>query len=176
MADQKISELTEATLPLDGTEDIVLVQGAVSKRCSTQDVADLVNIPVNQAEIITVNVHISSAEILQSFTVPKVIVPAIGAGKVIIPMSSLMLYTFVSTTYDAYNIRLKDGSISIVAFLLSAMTANSWQKNIIVESSGLLAVSGAPYADNSITLQSDGALTQGNGSMDIYFTYTVLTL
>ena len=42
MAEVKISELTEATLPLDGTEDMEIVQGAVTRRCSTQDVADLV--------------------------------------------------------------------------------------------------------------------------------------
>ena len=41
MPTQKISEMTEATLPLDGTEDLEIVQSAVTRRCSTQDIADL---------------------------------------------------------------------------------------------------------------------------------------
>lgn len=41
MADEKISELVEADLPLDGTEDVVLVQDGQTKRCSAQDIADL---------------------------------------------------------------------------------------------------------------------------------------
>lgn len=43
MPTQKISEMTEATLPLDGTEDLEIVQNAVTRRCSTQDIADLSN-------------------------------------------------------------------------------------------------------------------------------------
>jgi hypothetical protein len=45
MAEQKISEMTEATLPLDGTEDMEIVQSAVTRRCSTQDIADLAGLP-----------------------------------------------------------------------------------------------------------------------------------
>lgn len=41
----KISELQEAILPLDGTEDLEIVSGAVSRRCSTQDIADLSALP-----------------------------------------------------------------------------------------------------------------------------------
>ena len=41
MADKKISELTEASLPLDGTEDLPIVQSGTTVRCSTQDIADL---------------------------------------------------------------------------------------------------------------------------------------
>ena len=41
MANIKISELNEADLPLDGTEDIIVNQNAITKRCSTQDIADL---------------------------------------------------------------------------------------------------------------------------------------
>jgi len=41
MANIKISELPEADLPLDGTEDIVIVQDGATKRCSTDDVANL---------------------------------------------------------------------------------------------------------------------------------------
>lgn len=41
MANIKISELNEATLPLDGTEDLPIVDAGVTKRCSTQDIADL---------------------------------------------------------------------------------------------------------------------------------------
>ena len=37
----KISELNEAGLPLDGTEDLPIVESGVTKRCSTQDIANL---------------------------------------------------------------------------------------------------------------------------------------
>ena len=37
----KISELNEAGLPLDGTEDLAIVEAGVTKRCSTQDIANL---------------------------------------------------------------------------------------------------------------------------------------
>lgn len=41
MSNIKISELDEADLPLDGTEDVVMVQDGVTVRASTQDIADL---------------------------------------------------------------------------------------------------------------------------------------
>jgi len=41
MANIKISELNEAGLPLDGTEDLPIVEAGVTKRCSTQDIANL---------------------------------------------------------------------------------------------------------------------------------------
>jgi len=44
MAQIKISELPEAG-PLDGTEDVVIVQDALTQRCSTQDIADLAAAP-----------------------------------------------------------------------------------------------------------------------------------
>lgn len=45
MANVAISELPEADLPLDGTEDTVIVQDGATKRCSTQDIADVLGIP-----------------------------------------------------------------------------------------------------------------------------------
>lgn len=41
MADKKISQLTGATTPLTGTEEIAIVQGGSTVKATAQDVADL---------------------------------------------------------------------------------------------------------------------------------------
>lgn len=67
MATLKISEMTEADLPLDGTEDIEIVQSALTKRCSTQDIADL-SIPykVYRALVTQASTGIPTAVILEN--------------------------------------------------------------------------------------------------------------
>lgn len=46
------------------------------------------------------DVPVSSAEILAINTTPKVIVAAPGANKVIVPIFTIGIYTFVTTAYD----------------------------------------------------------------------------
>lgn len=46
------------------------------------------------------DVALSSADILAINTTPKIIVAAPGAGKVIVPVFALGIYTFVTTAYD----------------------------------------------------------------------------
>ena len=41
MPDKKISQLTNASLPLAGTEEVALVQGGQTLKATTQDIADL---------------------------------------------------------------------------------------------------------------------------------------
>ena len=45
MSDKKISQLTAATTPLAGTEEIAIVQGGSTVKATAQDVADLAGLP-----------------------------------------------------------------------------------------------------------------------------------
>lgn len=46
MADKKISQLTGATTPLTGTEELAIVQGGSTVKATAQDIADLAGPPV----------------------------------------------------------------------------------------------------------------------------------
>ena len=164
MADKKISELTEAS-PLDGTEDLPLVQAGTTVRTSTQDIADLA--------IKTATVSVSSAEILALNGTPKQLVAAPGAGKILVPIAVTYKFTYGSAAYTTnLNLRLRMG------FTLT-------------QNAGILGLSGNAYAmqplaggvvssdvsNTAITLDvATGDPAAGNGTMIVYVSYVTITL
>jgi hypothetical protein len=176
MANIKISELTEAAFPLDGTEDLVLVQGGVTKRC------DLSNL-VAPGTPITVKVSLTSAEILALNTTPKTLVPAPGAGKMIQPIYFMFKLNYNSVAY-ATNLNLKayiddpaTRTDADVNFWLNN-TANSVNIVPIDAASGVYSGSIVAQITNAaLKLKVEtGNPTAGNSTMDVYVTYFVVTL
>ena len=87
MASQQPYQLTARTLALSDVIPTQAADGATEVGKNTiQDVADL----ITAGSIVTVKIPVSSAEILQLFTTPKVLVPAPGAGKFIKVFSTML--------------------------------------------------------------------------------------
>jgi hypothetical protein len=127
------------------------------------------------AQIFTKKVSISSAQILDSYTTPIELIAAQGAGTVVEVLSMKAKYNFVTTQYatntacylcydsDYSNTITDDIDISIASSAYRLLIFNSTQvSNIENESVTFATFSGNP--------------TAGDGTIDIYLTYRVITL
>jgi len=167
----KISELVYVT-PLDGTEDLEIVSGGVSKRTSTQDIADL------GGGVTTVKISLTAAEILNLYTAPKTLVAAQGSGTYINVLSAAFRYNFVSAAYATnYTLRLELGSFNpvVTTNIIITSTGNDW---IVSSPIQTVEVSGSPDWVN-VPLKArivGGNPTGGDSTVDIYVTYNVINL
>jgi len=172
MADIKISELTEAD-PLDGTEDLPIVQDAATVRCSTQDIADL-------ASVKTAKVTASSAAILASNTTPVQILPAPGAGKFIEVLRVYYKLNFGTVAYDtntSWQILLGGAGganyTSNTNFLATGSTA------LIRPTANTSAINTDPVNYENLALvayASGGNPANGDSTVDIYVVYQILDI
>lgn len=140
----KISELTEATLPLDGTEDMVIVQDAITKRVSTQDVGDLGREYKSYCAIIN-----------QSGTdapVATIIHNSLG-GTLVWARSSQGWYTAtLAGVFDAaktfVTVSLREGPTSSVGVFIQISCSRSTDDSITLTSSLLTPPSGNDLTDS----------------------------
>jgi len=173
MADVKISELTEANLPLDGTEDLPIVEGGVTKRCSTQDIADL-------AAFKQVKVSLSAAQLATANTAALQLIAAPGVNKMINVLDIKYRYNFVTTAYtsntslqcflgDSATIPLTSntnflGSAEtvIVKPTITATSYNTADENVVNQNVNIYASGGNPSG--------------GDCTVDVYICYQIITL
>lgn len=170
MANIKISELNEATLPLDGTEDLPIVDAGVTKRCSTQDIADLA--------LRHTKVTLSSAQILSMVTTPVTLVAAQGAGTVIFPVSYSLRVNYGTSAYTAGAIRIGTGAdfdqLASVSNVLS-VTQNTFFRGFCATADSVGGTNTAANTACKITCAGSDP-TGGNGTLDVYLSYYVITL
>ena len=171
----KISELNEAGLPLDGTEDLAIVEAGVTKRCSTQDIANLAS------GLSYAKVTVSSSEILNLGSTDKQLLPSPGAGKINLPVRIIAKMRPGATAYSAtpiyivyYNADTFQGAsiVNISALFVSSTTeiiyfypsnpANNYQSFVEGAVLQLTASSGSP--------------TGGDGEIDVHIYYVTVTL
>ena len=125
----------------------------------------------------SVKVSLSSSQILNLFTTPIEVVPAVP-GKVLILRQIFQKYTHVSTAYTVagnFRIGLGDPNFAPVSFSASIQSAdNSESLNPIAPSS---STSGGTYINLPLVL---GCLTSnptgGDGTLDLYITYFEITI
>lgn len=165
MADKKISELTEANLPLDGTEDLPIVQGGTTVRCSTQDIADL--------GVQTAKVSVSSAEIIALNGTPKQLVAAPGAGKILVPVSVAYKFTFGSVAYTTnLNLRLRMGFTLTQNAGILGLSGNAYAMQPLAG-----GVVSADVSNTAINLDvATGNPAAGDGTLIVYVSYVTITL
>lgn len=173
MADVKISELTEANLPLDGTEDLPIVEGGVTKRCSTQDIADL--------NVKTVKVSLSSAQILTLGTAINLIA-APGAGKMIDVLKVFLRLNFVTTAYDTNTAvtlylgtptlyQLTGSSTGFLANTSTTMVQPAMQRYLSAFSSIQ-----SNFENQPVTIVSGGNPANGDSTVDVWITYQIINI
>ena len=123
-----------------------------------------------------VKVSLSSAQILTLGSVPVTLVPAQGAGKVIIPVSVVLDYNFVTSGYSTNtNVFIASASsptsitrTGVLAFVGDACTfdtpINSGASNALTGNESLQISTGA------------GDPTGGDSTLDVYVNYIVVTI
>jgi len=170
MADKKISELLEAD-PLDGTEDLPIVQDGVTVRCSTQDIADIA--------IKTVKVSLTSSEILALNTTPKVLIAAPGSGKVIRVISAQMRVVFNTQAYTTNvvcAVQYNGTSTNILSNSMLSSGETTISQQLASTSISFTTGSSDPVNKAVVLKATAGDPTTGDSPMDVYLTYTVIAL
>lgn len=123
----------------------------------------------------TVKVTLSSAQILNSYTSAVTLVPAPGAGKVIIVTGVLAILNFNSVSYatnvNAY-IAYDPGDDITVGFPIDQPASKFSQIQLFYLTTDITAV-----ANKSIIYKAAGGNpTAGDSTIDIWITYNVITL
>ena len=155
----------------------VLITQINNNTTNITNVTNTVNNIVNELNgLTTIKVSVSSAQILNSFTVPVVLIPAPGSGKVLQIVSFIIYSTFVTTPYTiASAVNLKyDASGSAVTYDIATALATSANRYISGSANG---VSSSTITNKAILLESDVSdPTLGDGTLTFYITYQTITI
>ena len=126
----------------------------------------------------TVKVTFTSAEILNIFTTPKVLVAA-SPGKLFIPMYLFQNYTFVTNSYSSQSGRIAwdadqtNGTIT-VSTPLGNLT-NTEGITTLVPS--IASTSGITHVGKSLTVSTPSTNpTGGDSTLEFYLVYTEITI
>lgn len=131
---------------------------------------------VDASALITVKVSITSPEILTLNSTPKTLVATPGAGKIILPLNIIFYKHFVSAAYTT-NTNLQLGPGTLYATIYSSEIAFT-QNTIATYSIGVSAGSFTTSVINQpMNIYVTGANPlAGDGSLDIYLTYCIISL
>lgn len=124
----------------------------------------------------TVKVSLSSAQILALNTTPVTLVAAPGAGKIIQPIAVMFNLVYNTTTYATNilaQIRYAGISANFITSTILGLTASTLARLLASTSLTFAAV---PSNTALILDTQTGNPTTGNSTMDVYLTYTVITL
>lgn len=165
MANVKISDLSNGAA-LDGSELIEMVQGGVSLKTTTQEIADLA------AGVSSVKIHVSSAEILALNATPKILVAG-TSGKIIMPLKVVFKYNYGTTPYSSQTVSIGftngiSGGYQNALTYLNSGSSFSYLSTAPTE--GLWAT----LNNYSLALSATGAFTGGDGTLDVYVVYQLI--
>jgi hypothetical protein len=170
MANKKISQLTGATVPLIGTEELAIVQSGQTVKVTAQDVANLGG--GSSAKV--AQVEITQAEILTGVAFTKTLV-APTSGKILIPLSLAVYRKPGGTNYSISNsIRLSTsgsaGTSTLGNSVDSAFTGSTQGAISLIYDLSFSFVN-TLVPSNSLLLTSSTPVTGGTGDLIAYITY-----
>lgn len=149
-----------------------LADGIVSQVMTTDGVGNL-SWSTPASGVFTVKIHLLPAQINQLNTTPATLVPAQGAGKIVVPLSiteNLVYGGTAYTTHTTLNYKIGTAIATIDASVLPATASSIYVVPVSQNYNGALA-------NQPLTLTvSAGNPAAGNSPLDIYITYLVLTL
>jgi hypothetical protein len=178
MANRQIHQLTPES-SLDSTF-VIPIQKADGSQEAKKTTIESLKEPLGIADFQvykTVKVTLSSAEILDLFTTPVELVPAVS-GKLLVPQFFFQKYNHVSSAYTTsgvFRIGLGTPNFGFGAFTPAITSADNAQglNNISYAQS----TSGLEYQGKAIVIGASVANpTGGDGNLDLYLTYLEITL
>ena len=171
MASAQPYQLTARTLALSDVIPTQAADGATEVGKNTiQDVADL----VTAGEVVTVKVSLSSAQILALAATPITLIAAQGASTLIKLLGCTMKLNYVSTTYTGGTLRIYYSSGG--SFIISNSSYTNGSSIIFTPAFSTTQVFTTSAANDSLIIDAASAVTVGDGSLDIYLTYSVISL
>mgnify|MGYP003645362334 CR=1 FL=1 len=170
-----ISGLTLKTLPADAADIFPIYDSATGQ---TRGIT-LSNLSGGLSSTYNVKVSLTSAEILALNTSPKLCIATPGAGKVLDVISVLVAYNYGSSAYTVAAGGLALRNLGTASRQLNII------KSVLEQTFTTLTHWNAYYSDNNDQLLSNAdvyleALTSnptgGDGTVDLYINYRVVTL
>lgn len=129
------------------------------------------NITINN-NILTSKISINSAELLNISSVPKLLVAGQGAGTVIRLMDASIAYNHNTTAYSNTQLRFTMGGIAIASNSALALTSTGISFNDVPA----INLTAAESNNTGLYLTAVSNPTLGNGTIDVFITYQVITL
>ncbi len=178
MSNKQIHQLT-AQGALDSTF-VIPVQKADGSESATKITIESLKEPLGIADLQvykTVKVTLSSSQILDLFTTPIELVPAVS-GKLLVPQFLFQKYNHVSNAYTTsglFRIGLGTTNFGFVAFtavITSADNAQGLNNISYAQSTSGLEYQGLPIVVGATSANPTG----GDGTLDLYLTYLEITL
>ena len=130
--------------------------------------------------ITTLEVTLTSTQLLNSFTNPVTLVPAQGAGTYIIPQGQVIAkYNYNTTVYDFANNAMLGPSVGVYNyFLWGNVTFLNLASNNIWMGAANGSINPLVGAENTDLLffTTGSNPTQGDGTLDLNFQYKVITI
>ena len=152
MANKKISQLTSATTPLTGTEELAIVQGGSTVKATAQDVADLAaGLPYKSY------VAIISQSGTSNPTVSAVLENTIGTMTV--TRSGVGTYTFQSSGFGGFG-----GNNKVVVLFLNGQSTTGLYRGQYVPPIGAVQL-GSFNTSNTVT---DGLISTATIEIRVY--------
>jgi hypothetical protein len=146
---------------------------------STADAAGNVTISGGSGNTTTVKRTLTSAEIL-ALNVTEITLATATAGKTIVPISAYYKLNVGTTPYSGGNISMfvyySDGGSGTVGTAISFFNVSNSQDAVSKANCNFNFATVPPVvlANNKVVLYALSALTLGNGTVDVYFTYAEL--
>jgi hypothetical protein len=178
MANRQIHQLT-AEASLDSTF-VIPVQKADGSVEAKKTTIESLKVPLGIADLQVlkkVKVTLLSAEILDLFTTPIELVPAV-TGKLLVPQFLFQKYTHVSTAYTTsglFRIGLGTPNFGFGAFtpvITSADNAQGLNNISYAQSTSGLEYQGLPIVVGATTANPSA----GDGTLELYLTYLEITI
>ena len=171
MASAQPYQLTARTLALSDVIPTQAADGATEVGKNTiQDVADL----VTAGEVVTVKVSLSSAQILALAATPITLIAAQGASTLIKLLGCTMKLNYVSTTYTGGTLRIYYSSGG--SFIISNSSYTNGSSIIFTPAFSTTQVFTTSAENDDLIIDAASAVSVGDGTLDIYLTYSVISL
>lgn len=125
---------------------------------------------------VTLKISVSASEIKNIGTTPKELIPAPGAGKYIQVLNMDWWYTHNTTSFDGAVINIlhagADNNLGTINGAVTGGTANVNAK-MVTQS----YITGALHVENApLQLEGTDSVATGDGTLDCYITYRIVTL
>jgi hypothetical protein len=176
-ANKPISIATQTAL---NSKQNTLVSGTNIKTINGTSVLGSGDLTVSgSSDIKVLKTVITSAEVLNIFTTPKVIVPAI-AGKIIVPTNIVIVINYNSSTYSdvggSWKIKFESEATNI-ATTTSFLGSATFDKQSIQTLFYTSFTTSSDFINSSIVLSTTGNNPAGgNSGITVYVTYSEITL
>jgi len=169
-----ISGLTLKTTPADQA-DIIPIYDSLTGTTKGLQVSEL-NAAIAGTQ--SVKITLSSAQLLNSFTAPITLIAAPGAGKIINIVECVYQFNYGTATYvnpNACSIHTDTINFPQIPFGAGFLTSAT---SILGKVAPNSSASSTAFADNQSVIFETGTAdpTTGDGTLDLYLTYSIITL